>query len=106
MPGNDIGVAVIGAGMAGRAHAAGYRSATTLYGAGLPQVRGHPEPQRGQPQGERVADRRGRVHVLQDDAQRAQRDEAGHLPPGVVGGVPRPVGRRGPAASRGRFCGQ
>jgi predicted dehydrogenase len=36
---DDIGVAVIGAGMAGRAHAAGYRSATTLYGAGLPDVR-------------------------------------------------------------------
>ncbi|MEU6129866.1 Gfo/Idh/MocA family oxidoreductase [Saccharopolyspora sp. NPDC047091] len=30
---NDIGVAVIGAGMAGRAHAAGYRSATTIAGA-------------------------------------------------------------------------
>ena len=39
MPPNDIGVAVIGAGMAGRAHAAGYRSATTLYGGGLPAVR-------------------------------------------------------------------
>jgi predicted dehydrogenase len=39
MPENDIGVAVIGAGMAGRAHAAGYRTATTLYGAGLPEVR-------------------------------------------------------------------
>jgi len=36
---SSIGVAVIGAGMAGRAHAAGYRSATTLYGAGLPEVR-------------------------------------------------------------------
>jgi len=34
-----IGVAVIGAGMAGRAHAAGYRSATTLHDAGLPEVR-------------------------------------------------------------------
>ena len=39
MPEDDIGVAVIGAGMAGRAHAAGYRSATTLYGPGLPDVR-------------------------------------------------------------------
>src|SRR5690348_8434417 len=39
MPEDDIGVAVIGAGMAGRAHAAGYRSATTLYGPGLPGVR-------------------------------------------------------------------
>jgi predicted dehydrogenase len=37
--GSSIGVAVIGAGMAGRAHAAGYRSAATLYGAGLPEVR-------------------------------------------------------------------
>jgi predicted dehydrogenase len=36
---NDIGVAVIGAGMAGKAHAAAYRSATTLYRASLPPVR-------------------------------------------------------------------
>jgi predicted dehydrogenase len=35
----SIGVAVIGAGMAGRAHAAGYRSATTVFGADLPEVR-------------------------------------------------------------------
>jgi predicted dehydrogenase len=35
----SIGVAVIGAGMAGRAHAAGYRSATTLYDDLLPPVR-------------------------------------------------------------------
>ena len=35
----SIGVAVIGAGMAGRAHAAGYRSATTVYGPGLPEIR-------------------------------------------------------------------
>ena len=34
-----IGVAVIGAGMAGRSHAAGYRSAGTLYDASLPDVR-------------------------------------------------------------------
>jgi predicted dehydrogenase len=33
-----LGVAVIGAGMAGRSHAAGYRSATTCYGPGLPPV--------------------------------------------------------------------
>ena len=33
-----MGVAVIGAGMAGRSHAAGYRSATTCYGTGLPPV--------------------------------------------------------------------
>src|SRR3954449_8810031 len=39
MPRNDVGVAVIGAGMAGRAHAAGYRGAPTLYGPGLPEVR-------------------------------------------------------------------
>jgi predicted dehydrogenase len=32
-------VAVIGAGMAGRAHAAGYRGASTLYDEGLPEVR-------------------------------------------------------------------
>ncbi|MET0159995.1 MAG: Gfo/Idh/MocA family oxidoreductase [Acidimicrobiales bacterium] len=32
-------MAVIGAGMAGRAHAAGYRSASTLYGEGLPGIR-------------------------------------------------------------------
>jgi predicted dehydrogenase len=35
----SIGVAVIGAGMAGRAHAAGYRSAMTVAGPGLPPVR-------------------------------------------------------------------
>ena len=35
---SSLGVAVIGAGMAGRAHASGYRTATTLYGAGLPDV--------------------------------------------------------------------
>jgi predicted dehydrogenase len=36
---SDIGVAVIGAGMAGRAHAHGYRSAGTVFSAGLPPVR-------------------------------------------------------------------
>lgn len=35
----SIGVAVIGAGMAGRAHAAGYRTASTLYETDLPEVR-------------------------------------------------------------------
>ncbi|RSM64349.1 dehydrogenase [Actinoplanes sp. ATCC 53533] len=36
---NDrMGVAVIGAGMAGRSHAAGYRAATTCYESGLPPV--------------------------------------------------------------------
>ena len=38
----SIGVAVIGAGMAGRSHAAGYRTAPTLYGPGAgvaPRVR-------------------------------------------------------------------
>ena len=39
MTASSIGVAVIGAGMAGRAHAAGYRSAPTLYQPGLPEVR-------------------------------------------------------------------
>jgi predicted dehydrogenase len=39
MAGSSIGVAVIGAGMAGRAHAAGYRSASTVYGEGLPEIR-------------------------------------------------------------------
>ncbi|MBL0885228.1 Gfo/Idh/MocA family protein [Myceligenerans indicum] len=34
-----ISVAVIGAGMAGRSHAAGYRNAGTVFGAGLPPVR-------------------------------------------------------------------
>jgi predicted dehydrogenase len=33
-----LGVAVIGAGMAGRSHAAGYRNAGTLYGEGLPPL--------------------------------------------------------------------
>ncbi|MDP0398665.1 Gfo/Idh/MocA family protein [Tsukamurella strandjordii] len=36
---NGIGVAVIGAGMAGKAHAAGYRTASTVYGTELPPVR-------------------------------------------------------------------
>jgi predicted dehydrogenase len=35
----DIGVAVIGAGMAGRAHAHGYRSAGTVFSPGLPPLR-------------------------------------------------------------------
>ncbi|AXG81699.1 Gfo/Idh/MocA family protein [Streptomyces paludis] len=35
----SIGVAVIGAGMAGRAHLNGYRTASTLYEAGLPEIR-------------------------------------------------------------------
>lgn len=34
-----IGVAVIGAGMAGRGHAAAYRAATSLYGSDLPEVK-------------------------------------------------------------------
>ncbi len=34
-----LGVAVIGAGMAGRAHAAAYRAAPTLYASVLPQIR-------------------------------------------------------------------
>ena len=36
---DSLGVAVIGAGMVGRAHAAGYRSATQLYDLDLPEVR-------------------------------------------------------------------
>ena len=36
---SSIGVAVIGGGMAGRAHAAGYRVATTLFGTDRPDVR-------------------------------------------------------------------
>ncbi|MFV0426097.1 MAG: Gfo/Idh/MocA family protein [Beutenbergiaceae bacterium] len=39
MSNEAIGVAVIGAGMAGKAHAAGYRGATTLYQSVLPPVR-------------------------------------------------------------------
>ena len=35
----QISVAVIGAGMAGRSHAAGYRKVNTVFGAGLPPVR-------------------------------------------------------------------
>lgn len=35
----SIGVAVIGGGMAGRAHAAGYRTASTLFGTDRPEVR-------------------------------------------------------------------
>src|SRR5918997_528911 len=37
--GKPISVAVIGAGMAGRSHAAGYRNVNTVFGAGLPPVR-------------------------------------------------------------------
>jgi predicted dehydrogenase len=36
---SSLGVAVIGAGMAGRAHAAGYRSGATVFGDGLPDIR-------------------------------------------------------------------
>ena len=36
---DSLGVAVIGAGMAGRAHAAGYRAATSLFDTDLPDVR-------------------------------------------------------------------
>jgi predicted dehydrogenase len=36
---SPIGVAVVGAGMAGRAHANGYRAASTVFGSGLPDVR-------------------------------------------------------------------
>lgn len=39
MAGTSLGVAVIGAGMAGRAHAQGYRSASTVFGEDLPDVR-------------------------------------------------------------------
>ncbi len=52
---SSIGVAVIGAGMAGRAHASGYRSAPAVFTPDLPDVRlvaicrhpvldGHPGP--------------------------------------------------------------
>ena len=36
---SSLGVAVIGAGMAGRSHAAAYRNVNTVFGAGLPPVR-------------------------------------------------------------------
>ena len=39
MTSSPIGVAVIGAGMAGRAHCAGYRSAPTLFDPPLPPIR-------------------------------------------------------------------
>lgn len=39
MTSSSLGVAVVGAGMAGRAHAAGYRSASTVFGLGLPPIR-------------------------------------------------------------------
>ena len=35
----SLGVAVIGVGMAGRAHAAGYRAASGVFAAGLAEVR-------------------------------------------------------------------
>src|SRR5689334_11623907 len=39
MPNRSLGVAVIGAGMVGRAHANAYRQAGTGYGPGLPDIR-------------------------------------------------------------------
>ncbi len=39
MTGSSLGVAVIGAGMVGRAHANGYRQASTVFGPDLPPVR-------------------------------------------------------------------
>src|SRR5438552_2223850 len=39
MSDSSIGVAVIGAGMAGRAHVNGYRAASTVFGPGLPEIR-------------------------------------------------------------------
>ena len=39
MSARPISVAVIGAGMAGRSHAAGYRQANTVFGRGLPPIR-------------------------------------------------------------------
>jgi predicted dehydrogenase len=39
MTGHPLSVAVIGAGMAGRSHAAGYRAVNTVFGAGLPPIR-------------------------------------------------------------------
>src|SRR5690349_24864094 len=39
MPNRSLGVAVIGAGMVGRAHANAYRQAGTVYGPGLPDIR-------------------------------------------------------------------
>jgi predicted dehydrogenase len=39
MTAHPISVAVIGAGMAGRSHAAGYRAVNTVFGTGLPPIR-------------------------------------------------------------------
>jgi predicted dehydrogenase len=39
MSANPLSVAVIGAGMAGRSHAAGYRQANTVFGEGVPPIR-------------------------------------------------------------------
>ena len=39
MPQEQLSVAVIGAGMAGRSHAAGYLNANTVFGRGLPRIR-------------------------------------------------------------------
>ena len=39
MPEQPLSVAVIGAGMAGRSHAAGYRAVNTVFGEGLPPIR-------------------------------------------------------------------
>jgi hypothetical protein len=39
MAGRSLSVAVIGAGMAGRSHAAAYRAVNTVFGEGLPPIR-------------------------------------------------------------------
>ena len=65
---NSLGVAVIGAGMVGRAHAAGYRVASQLYDLDLPEIR-------------LVADRR-RPRTVRRRRRQALRLRARRRPPG------------------------
>src|SRR5207248_7685917 len=54
-----ISVAVIGAGMAGRSHAAAYRQANTVFGRGLPPIRLAAVADANLPLAEDAADRYG-----------------------------------------------
>src|SRR5262245_35783615 len=55
----DIGVAVIGAGMAGKAHAAAYRNAPATYESNLPPVRPGPTAAAHEPLAKSAARRFG-----------------------------------------------
>lgn len=62
----EISVAVIGAGMAGRSHANGFRQAGTVFGADLPKVRLGAIADAYQPLAEDAASRYGYAKVYTD----------------------------------------